>query len=65
MPANASGTPTTNYGFYTLNTSVDAPNGTGLNLIITSIDTNMKTALDAINVTVAAKPTVGLIIALG
>jgi hypothetical protein len=41
MPANASGTPTTNYGFYTLNPSVDAPNGTGLNTIITSIDTEL------------------------
>jgi hypothetical protein len=54
MPANASGTPTTNYGFYTLNPSVDAPNGTGLNTIITSIDTAMKTKNDSQDAAIAA-----------
>jgi len=65
MPANASGTPTTNYGFYTLNTSVDSPNGTGLNTIITSIDTAMKTKNDAQDVLIAAATSLAIVIALG
>lgn len=68
MPASASGTPTTNYGFYTLSTSVDAPNGTGINLIIQSIDTAMKTKNDsqdaAIAAAAAAGVSIGLLIAL-
>lgn len=69
MAASATGTPTANYGFATLNTSVDAPNGTGINNIITSIDTAMKTKNDsqdaAITAATADAVDIGLVIALG
>lgn len=65
MATDATGTPTTNYGFPTLNTSVDAPSGLGINAMMTDIDTKLKTQLDAVNTTVAAKPGIGIVIAMG
>jgi hypothetical protein len=69
MPASATGTPTTNFGFATLNTSVDAPNGTGINNIIIDIDSKLDVVRDAQDAAIAAIAAdavdIGLVIALG
>jgi len=68
MAGSATGTPTTNYAFPTLQTDVDAPNGTGINNIITDIDDKLLTELDAIDTTIAALPlgaSLALVIAMG
>lgn len=46
MAVSATGTPTTNYSFPTLNVNVDAPDGVGINNIITDIDTKLKTVVE-------------------
>lgn len=65
MATGATGTPTTNYSIPKYATSADAPNGTGFNSAMDFIDNLLKTQLDAMNTTIAAKPGLALIIALG
>lgn len=65
MATDATGTPTTNYSIPKFNTAVDAPSGLGSNAQMDFIDTLLLAQLTTINTTVAAKPSVGLIIALG
>ena len=65
MATDATGTPTTNYSIPKFNTAVDAPSGIGSNAQMDAIDTALFNAITTVNATVAAKPSVGLIIALG
>lgn len=61
MATDATGTPTTNYGFPKVNTSVDAPSGLVVNLLADAVDTALKT----VDVIARAKPGLGIVIAMG
>lgn len=61
MATDATGTATTNYAIPKFNTSIDAPSGLGSNAQMDAIDTTIKT----VDNKVAAKPGIGLLIALG
>lgn len=65
MATGATGTPTTNYSIPKYLTSADPPSGVGFNSTMDAIDTILKTQFDALTASVAAKPSLALIIALG
>jgi len=58
MATDATGTPTTNYGFPKVNTSVDAPSGLVVNELADAVDT----ALHTVDL---KKAGIGIVIAMG